>query len=91
MTTKLPGKYHCFEDALKMLEESLLRMKLDYVDLYLIHWSLPKQDNYVEAWEPLVTDKKRGLVRSIGVSNFEEEHLKRIIQRTGVTPAVNQN
>lgn len=74
-----------------MLEESLLRMKLDYVDLYLIHWPLPKQDNYLEAWEALVTAKKRGLVRSIGVSNFEEEHLKRIIQRTGVTPAVNQN
>jgi len=91
VTTKLPGKYHLFEDALKMLEESLLRMKLDYVDLYLIHWPLPKQDNYLEAWEALVTAKKRGLVRSIGVSNFEEEHLKRIIQRTGVTPAVNQN
>lgn len=91
VTTKLPGKYHHFEDALKMLEESLLRMKLDYVDLYLIHWPLPKQDNYVEAWEALVTAKKRGLVRSIGVSNFEEEHLKRIIQHTGVTPAVNQN
>lgn len=74
-----------------MLEESLLRMDLDYVDLYLIHWPLPKQDNYLEAWEALVTAKKRGLVRSIGVSNFEEEHLKRIIQRTGVTPAVNQN
>lgn len=91
VTTKLPGKYHRFEDALKMLEESLLRMKLDYVDLYLIHWPLPKQDNYVEAWEALVTAKKRSLVRSIGVSNFEEEHLKRIIQHTGVTPAVNQN
>lgn len=45
----------------------------------------------MEAWEALVTAKKRGLVRSIGVSNFEEEHLKRIIQHTGVTPAVNQN
>jgi diketogulonate reductase-like aldo/keto reductase len=91
VTTKLPGKYHHFEDALKMIEESLLRTRLDYFDLYLIHWPLPKRDNYVEAWQALIEAKKRGLVRSIGVSNFEEEHLEKIIQTTGVTPAVNQN
>ncbi|MCC8439752.1 MULTISPECIES: aldo/keto reductase [Leuconostoc] len=91
VTTKLPGKYHHFDDALKIIEESLLRMGLSYVDLYLIHWPLPKRDNYLEAWQALIEAKKRGLVRSIGVSNFEEEHLEKIIQATGVTPAVNQN
>lgn len=89
--TKLPGKYHHFEDALKMIEESLLRTGLSYFDLYLIHWPLPKRDNYVEAWKALIAAKKRGLVRSIGVSNFEEDHLDKIIQETGVIPAINQN
>lgn len=91
VTTKLPGKYHHFEDALKIIEESLLRLGLDYLDLYLIHWPLPKRDNYVEAWQALIEAQRRGLVRSIGVSNFEKEHLDKIISATGVTPAVNQN
>ncbi|QBR47483.1 aldo/keto reductase [Leuconostoc kimchii] len=91
VTSKLPGQYHHREDALKMIEESLLRMGLDYLDLYLIHWPLPKRDNYVEAWTALVEAQKRGLIRSIGVSNFEAEHLDRIIDTTGVVPAVNQN
>lgn len=91
VTTKLPGKYHHFDDALKIIEESLLRLGLDYLDLYLIHWPLPKRDNYVEAWQALIEAQRRGLVRSIGVSNFEKEHLDKIISATGVTPAVNQN
>lgn len=61
------------------------------MDLYLIHWPLPKRDNYVEAWQALIEAQRRGLVRSIGVSNFEKEHLDKIISATGVTPAVNQN
>lgn len=91
VTTKLPGQYHHFDDALQIIEESLLRLGLDYLDLYLIHWPLPKRDTYVEAWQALIEAKKRGLVRSIGVSNFEKEHLDKIIAITGVTPAVNQN
>lgn len=91
VTTKLPGKYHHFDDALKIIEESLLRLGLDYLDLYLIHWPLPKRDNYVEAWQALIEAQRRGLVRSIGVSNFEKEHLDKIISATGITPAVNQN
>lgn len=90
VTTKLPGKYHHYEDALMMIQESLFRMGLDYFDLYLIHWPLPKRKLYVEAWQALVTAKKLGLIRSIGVSNFEPEHLDKIIEATGVTPAVNQ-
>ncbi|MBO0451597.1 aldo/keto reductase [Candidatus Enterococcus murrayae] len=90
VTTKLPGKYHHYEDALMMIQESLFRMGLDYFDLYLIHWPLPKRGLYVEAWQALVTAQKMGLIRSIGVSNFESEHLDKIIEKTGVTPAVNQ-
>ncbi|GMA69056.1 oxidoreductase [Leuconostoc litchii] len=91
VTTKLPGQYHHFDDALKIIEESLLRLGLDYLDLYLIHWPLPKRNHYVEAWQALIEARRRGLVRSIGVSNFEKEHLDKIILATGVTPAVNQN
>lgn len=90
VTTKLPGKYHHYEDALMMIQESLFRMGLDYFDLYLIHWPLPKRGLYVEAWQALVTAQKLGLIRSIGVSNFEPEHLDKIIEETGVTPAINQ-
>lgn len=90
VTTKLPGKYHHYADALMMIQESLFRMGLDYFDLYLIHWPLPKRGLYVEAWKAMITAKTMGLIRSIGVSNFEPEHLDKIIEETGVTPAVNQ-
>lgn len=90
VTTKLPGKYHHYEYALMMIQESLFRMGLDYFDLYLIHWPLPKRGLYVEAWKAMVTAQKLGLIRSIGVSNFEPEHLDKIIDETGVTPAINQ-
>ena len=90
VTTKLPGKYHHYEDALAMIQESLYRMGLEYFDLYLIHWPLPKRGLYVEAWRALIQAQKMGLIRSIGVSNFEPEHLDKIITETGVTPAVNQ-
>ncbi|PSL41575.1 diketogulonate reductase-like aldo/keto reductase [Planomicrobium soli] len=90
ITSKLPGRYHTYEKALVAIQESLYRSKLDYLDLYIIHWPLPKQDQYVEAWQALIDAKKWGLVRSIGVSNFLPEHLERIIQETGVTPSLNQ-
>lgn len=90
ITSKLPGRYHSYEKALVAIQESLYRSKLDYFDLYLIHWPLPNQDLYVEAWQALIDAKKWGLVRSIGVSNFLPEHLERIIQETGVTPSINQ-
>ena len=55
ITSKLPGKYHGYEDALMAVQESLARMGLDYFDLFIIHWPLPKRDKYVEAWQALVT------------------------------------
>lgn len=90
ITSKLPGKYHHYDDALLSIQESLRRMGLAYFDLFLIHWPLPKRGLYSEAWQALVTAQKLGLIRSIGVSNFEPEHLDKIISDTGVTPAVNQ-
>ena len=90
VTSKLPGRYHSYEKALVAIQESLYRSNLDYFDLYVIHWPLPNQDLYVEAWQALIDAKKWGLVRSIGVSNFLPEHLERIIQETGVTPSINQ-
>lgn len=90
VTSKLPGRHHAYDDALAMVEESLARTGLDYLDLYLIHWPNPSRDRYVEAWQALITARDRGLVRAIGVSNFLPEHLDRLVDETGVTPAVNQ-
>ncbi|WP_125574300.1 aldo/keto reductase [Levilactobacillus huananensis] len=90
VTSKLPGKYHRYAEATKAIQESLYRMGLEYFDLFLIHWPLPKRDHYVEAWRAMIDAQTRGLIRSIGVSNFEPEHLDRLINETGVTPAVNQ-
>jgi len=90
VTSKLPGKYHRYADATMAIQESLYRLGLDYFDLYVIHWPLPKRDHYVEAWQAMIDAQKRGLIRSIGVSNFEPAHLDRLINETGVPPAVNQ-
>lgn len=90
VTSKLPGSAHEYDAAIKLLQESLYRTGLDYFDNYLIHWPLPKQNLYVEAWRALIDAQKFGLVRSIGVSNFTAEHLQRIIDETGVVPAINQ-
>jgi diketogulonate reductase-like aldo/keto reductase len=90
ITTKIPGRHHERALATKSVEDSLDRMGLDYVDLVLIHWPNPSVGKYVEAWEALVDLHGRGLVRSIGVSNFTRKHLEDVIEATGVTPAVNQ-
>jgi diketogulonate reductase-like aldo/keto reductase len=90
VTSKIPGRHHGYDDALRSTEESLQRLGLEYLDLHLIHWPNPRVDRYVEAWRALVELRSRGLVRSIGVSNFTEVHLDRVIEETGVTPAVNQ-
>jgi diketogulonate reductase-like aldo/keto reductase len=90
VTSKLPGRHHGHDDAISSVEDSLGRLGLDYLDLHLIHWPNPSVDQYVEAWRALVEVRERGLVRSIGVSNFTGDHLGRIIDDTGVVPAVNQ-
>ena len=72
------------------LQESLEHLKLDYLDLYLIHWPVPAIDHYVEAWKGLIELQKQGLVKSIGVCNFQVPHLQRLIDETGVAPVINQ-
>lgn len=90
VTSKLPGRHHAYDDAIASVHGSLERLGLDHIDLHLIHWPNPSVAKYTEAWQALVDLQKEGLVRSIGVSNFTETHLTRIIDATGVTPAVNQ-
>jgi 2,5-diketo-D-gluconate reductase A len=90
VTSKLPGRYHAREEAGEAVRESLWRLGLDHLDLYLIHWPNPSVGRFVEAWEALVQAREDGIVRSVGVSNFTAEHLRTVIEATGVTPAVNQ-
>lgn len=90
ISSKLPGHSHDYDKAILMIQESLYRIGLDYFDKYLIHWPLPKQGKYEDAWQALVDAQKFGLIKTIGVSNFLPEHLERIIEKTGVTPATNQ-
>jgi 2,5-diketo-D-gluconate reductase A len=90
VTTKCPNTAHGYDAAREALAGSLERLGLDAVDLYLIHWPIPSKDLYVETWKALVDAQKEGLARSIGVSNFQSDHLRRIVDETGVTPSVNQ-
>jgi diketogulonate reductase-like aldo/keto reductase len=90
ITTKCWNDAHGYETAKQAFGQSLDRLGLDFVDLYLIHWPVPKHDRYVDTWRAFIDLQREGLVRSIGVSNFQPAHLRRIVDQTGVTPAVNQ-
>ncbi|MFI1098672.1 aldo/keto reductase [Streptomyces sp. NPDC020917] len=90
VTTKLPGRHHGYDETLASFEESRRRLGLEYVDLYLIHWPLPRVDRYVDSWRAMIKLREDGLVRSIGVSNFTAEHVDRLERETGVLPSVNQ-
>jgi 2,5-diketo-D-gluconate reductase A len=90
VTTKLWNACHGHDEALAAFDRTMARMKLDFLDLYLIHWPVPSRDRYVETWKALVRLRDEGRVRAIGVSNFLPEHLERIVGETGVAPAVNQ-
>ncbi|ELS50478.1 aldo/keto reductase [Streptomyces viridochromogenes] len=90
VTTKLPGRHHGYEETLASFEESRRRLGVEYVDLYLIHWPLPRVGRYVDSWRAMIKLREEGLVRSIGVSNFTPEHIERLEKETGVLPSVNQ-
>jgi 2,5-diketo-D-gluconate reductase A len=90
ITTKCFNDDHGHEQAKRALKKSLSQLDMEHVDLYLIHWPVPSQDKYVETWQAFIELQQEGLVRSIGVSNFQQPHLERIIAETGVTPVVNQ-
>ena len=89
VTTKFNRKWHSIKGAKNACKASLERMRLDYIDLLLIHWPNPDQGTYVEAFEGLIELLKEGLVRSIGTSNFEKAHLQRLFD-LGYLPHVNQ-
>lgn len=90
ITTKLPGRHHGYDETISSFHESLRTLGLERVDLYLIHWPLPRVDKYVDSFRAFVKLQEDGLVSSIGVSNFTEAHLQRLSDETGVVPAVNQ-
>ncbi|WP_062304781.1 aldo/keto reductase [Demequina subtropica] len=88
--TKLPGRHHAFDRAIASGYESLARLGLDRIDVMLIHWPNPSAGLYKEAWRALIELRERGVVRSIGVSNFNERLLDEVIADSGVVPAINQ-
>lgn len=90
VTTKLWNSEQGFDSTLQAFETSLDLLGLDYVDLYLIHWPSAFRGAYVESWKALIRLHEEGKVRSIGVSNFQIEHLERIVGETGVVPVINQ-
>ncbi|MBX4151180.1 glyoxal reductase [Paenibacillus sp. LC231] len=88
ITTKVWNDDQGYEKTLQAFETSRKKLGLDIVDLYLVHW--PGKDKYLDTWKALIHLQKEGLVRSIGVSNFQIRHLQHIIEDTGVVPVVNQ-
>ena len=90
VTTKVWNNEQGRDKARASVERSLRTIGVDQLDLVLIHWPVPDQDLYVETWEAFIEMRDEGLMRSIGVSNFNEDHLDRIITATGVVPALNQ-
>lgn len=88
LTTKLWNSDHT--EGEKALEKSLKLLGVDYLDLYLIHWPAPKKNEYSQAWKSLIKMKESGLVKSIGVCNFQIPHLEKIMNETGIIPVTNQ-
>ncbi len=90
ITSKLPSGRHGYDSTLKTFDETMANLKLDVIDLYLIHWPMPKTGNFVDTFKAMIKLKDEGRIRSIGVSNFHQAHLEKLIAETGVTPVVNQ-
>jgi 2,5-diketo-D-gluconate reductase A len=91
VTSKLNNGYHRRDDALRAFDQSLADLGFEYLDLFLIHWPLPGIDvDYVETWKAMEEIYASGRARSIGVSNFQAHHLRRLFGETEVRPAVNQ-
>lgn len=90
LTTKVWNSDQGYDQTLRAFEKSLKNLNTDYIDLYLIHWPIPDLKKYVGTWKALVKLRSTGMVRSIGVSNFNEDLILELIENTGITPAVNQ-
>lgn len=90
LTTKLWNEEQGFDSTLRAMDESLRRLKTDYVDLYLIHWPSAFRGKFIDTWKAFIRLREEGKVRSIGVSNFEGDYIDQIVAATGVTPVINQ-
>ncbi|RNL50040.1 aldo/keto reductase [Arthrobacter oryzae] len=90
ITTKVWNSDQGYDSTLAAFDASMQRLGLETLDMYLIHWEQPKQDKYVETWKALIELQKHGRVKTIGVCNFTKEALQRLIDETGVVPAINQ-
>lgn len=90
VTTKLRGRSLGFDETMMAFEESRQLLGLDVVDIYLIHWPIPRLNRYLDSWKAMIELKDDGLIRSIGVCNFPQQHLERLIEATGVAPSINQ-
>jgi len=90
VTTKLDGEFQGQDRAIGGLDECLRQLKMDYVDLLLIHWPLPQRNEYISTWKTFETLAKSGKARSIGVSNFKPAHLERLFAETTIRPTANQ-
>ncbi|HEU4568005.1 MAG TPA: aldo/keto reductase [Marmoricola sp.] len=92
LTSKLNNGFHRPDDARRAFQHTLEDLGTDHVDLFLIHWPLPTRygGDFVSTWKTLVEFQQDGRARSIGVSNFQPDHLRRLVEETGVVPAVNQ-
>ncbi|GMA20373.1 aldo/keto reductase [Arsenicicoccus piscis] len=90
VTTKVWNSDQGYDSTRKALDTSLAKLGLDHVDLYLIHWPCPEADRYVDTWKAMLELKESGKALSVGVCNFQPAHLQRLIDETGVAPAINQ-
>lgn len=90
VTSKFNKRWHSVAGARTAFEASAEKLGLEYLDLLLIHWPNPDQDQYVDAWRGLIELREAGVVRAIGTSNFKPTHLQRLIDETGIAPEVNQ-
>jgi len=90
VTTKVWNTDHGYDQILRAFDKSTGLLGIDEVDLYLIHWPTPARDVYLDSWRALIRLREEGRARSIGVSNFHDAHLRKIIDETGVIPAINQ-
>lgn len=90
VTTKIWNDRHGFDNALEAIDESLARLNIDYIDMLLIHWPSPAQNKYVETWSALEHALETKKIHGIGVSNFEPNHLEKLLGSSAITPALNQ-
>lgn len=90
VTSKLNNGFHDPDAAAKAFDETLATLKFDYLDLFLIHWPMPAVGDFVETWKALEKIHASGKARAVGVSNFQPDHIRRLLDETDLIPAVNQ-